>query len=446
MTGPRAADGIHPKLVGAQERVILFLQGPNCFFFSRLAERFRAKGHQCLRINLCVADWFFWRGDGAFNFRGSLEEWPQYLETFLERHAVTDLLLLGEQRVYHKAAITLAQERGIRVTVTEWGYLRPGWITLEREGMSGQSQFPRDPEEIRVLSRQVGEPEMRDLYPDDFWRVALHGSLSDCCNWLLHFLFPGYQTHLLANPVKLYLSAGHRIWRSRRRRRETSRQVARLRAESVHGHPYFVFPMQIEMDFQIRAYSHFTGMEEVLRLVIGSFARHAPGDSRLAVKLHPLDPGLRRWDRIVPDLAEEVGVGDRVVYLDGGSFEDLVGGSVGVVTVNSTAGIAALRRERPVKVLGEAVYEVPGLVDPQSLDTFWQAPMPPDMELTDDFIRAVAGCIQVKGGFFSKSGLEAAIEEVACRIQEDRVNRPLGAQRPDRRPVEARVFGVSEAS
>lgn len=411
----------------AKPRVFLFLQGPNCGFFAGLARRLRERGHTCWRINLCFADWFFWRGGGACNYRGTLDGWPAFLEKFYTERGVTDLILLGEQRVYHKAAVELARRQGIQVTVTEWGYLRPDWITLEKEGMSGQSLFPRDPEIIRALAREVGEPDFRKLYPDAFWRVALHGVFADSYNWILHFLYPGYQSHLLANPVWLYVCAGWRIWRAKRREKATRKQITRLRTQARQGHPYFLFPMQIEMDFQIRAYSPFSGMQEVLQRIMESFARHAPKTHRLLVKLHPLDPGLKNWEKIVNDLAEEAGVGRRVFFFDGGSFDVMVKSCTGVVAVNSTAGLSALQNGKPVKVLGQAVYDISGLVDPQSLDGFWQNPQPPDGTLVHDFLRAVAGCIQVKGGFFSKAGLQAAISGAEHRLLGDRVNAPLGA-------------------
>ena len=48
---------------------------------------------------------------------------------------ITDLVLLGEQRPYHRPAIALARARGIAVAVTDFGYLRPDWVVLERDGM-----------------------------------------------------------------------------------------------------------------------------------------------------------------------------------------------------------------------------------------------------------------------------------------------------------------------
>ncbi len=74
--------------------------------------------------------------------------------------------MLGEQRRYHKEAVAVAKTLGVRVTVTDFGYLRPDWITLEQDGMGGNSRFPRDPEVLEVLARGVAEPDLSESYRD----------------------------------------------------------------------------------------------------------------------------------------------------------------------------------------------------------------------------------------------------------------------------------------
>ncbi|MDJ0932160.1 hypothetical protein [Breoghania sp.] len=53
---------------------------------------------------------------------------------------------------------------GINVSAVEFGYLRPDWITLERNGMSAYSHFPNDPDVIRDLGKGLVEPSGASLY------------------------------------------------------------------------------------------------------------------------------------------------------------------------------------------------------------------------------------------------------------------------------------------
>jgi capsular polysaccharide export protein len=92
---------------------------------------------------------------------------------------------------------------------------------------------------------------------------------------------------------------------------------------------------------------------------------------------------------------------------------------MGVITVNSTSGIRALQLGKPVKVLGQAIYDVVGLTHQGEIDDFWQRPMPPDGVLLDSFIKVLASKFQVRGTFFSHLGRKAAVAG-AVRYLSDR--------------------------
>jgi capsular polysaccharide export protein len=414
-------------------KVVLFLQGPHSTFFAGLAGRLENLGHRCLRINLSFADWLFWRRPGAQNYRGSLKEWSAFLDEFYDAHAVTDIVLLGEQREHHKVAIELAKLRGIRVTVTDWGYLRPDWLTFERDGMSGSTHFTKDPNEIFRLAKDAPEPDFSLKYPESFPWLGFCNVCGDIGNWLFGLLYPGYRSHLLDNPVIGYMSTGWRLLRAKRRAPFTQETI-RQAVDHSSQRPYFVFPLQMEGDFQIRAYSRYSDLYTAVYEVIASFARGAGPSDRLLIKLHPWDTGLRPWRKISLALARKFGVASRVEFLDGGSLDELLSAAKGMVTINSTCGVGALRLGVPVRVLGECVYNVPGLTAQCSLDDFWKSPPAPEVLLRDAFVRAMANCIQIKGGFFSRRGLDAAVEVAAERLSNGLINQPLRTSQKRRLP------------
>jgi capsular polysaccharide export protein len=373
---------------------------------------------------VCFADWIFWGRTGGIHYRGSLKRWTPWLEDFLIKNGVSDIVLLGEQRDHHKVAGNLAGKHGVRLIVTEWGYLRPDWVTFELEGMSGNSCFTRDPKEIKQIAEGLPDPDFTVRYPDSFFELARNGFVADVGNWFFGILYPGYRSHLLMNPLLLYISTGIHRWRAAKNEPNTNRRVRELSA-SADKQPYFVFPMQIEADYQVRAYSKYTGLESALRDVIGSFSLHAPANSRLVVKLHPMDPATRPWTGIVSRIASEYGAQDRVELIDGGSFDELAKRSAGVVTINSTCGVGAIMAGVPVKTLGEAIYDVEGLTFQGPLDCFWTTAQPPDIALRQAYTKALAACIQIKGGFFSTSGLAALVDEAAERLDKSLLNLPL---------------------
>ena len=114
-----------------------------------------------------------------------------------------------------------------------------------------------------------------------------------------------------------------------------------------------------------------------------------------------------------------------------------------VILINSTVGMHAIQRLRPTKVLGLAMFDIPGLTHQGSLDDFWSAPELPDPELHDCFIRLLAATIQIQGSFYNREGRARAIEEIAQRLIDGTVNEPGGYVDPLPRLAHAERLGIN---
>ncbi|MGE0260155.1 MAG: SDR family NAD(P)-dependent oxidoreductase [Alphaproteobacteria bacterium] len=374
-----------------------------------------ARGHQVHRINLHFGDQLFWRLP-ATNFRGPFDDWRAFIAARLERHGITDLVLHGDRRPYHIVAAEEARARGIAVFATDLGYVRPDWITLEYDGMTTYSRFPRDPEAIRSLAAKVGPPDLEPRFWNPFWQIA---SLDVAYNCGLVFgrpLFPRYRYHSTVHPFAEYVG-----WLCSRARRVFTQRAAnaeKARLQQAAG-SYFLVPLQLATDYQIRAHSPFRDGREAVREIIGSFARSG-GSRQLVFVAHPFDNGLIPWDRVIGRLAREFGIAGRILSLPGGTPSELLRNAAGVVTINSTIGITALYAGVPVKALGNAVFDVPGLTCQAPLDRFWDEPQPPDPDLMAAFLRALIGTTQVKGGYYERASQTSAIAGFIDRLE----NRP----------------------
>ena len=409
------------------KRSFLFLQGPISPFFAQVAEGLRALGHQVQRINLHLGDRVFWGATGSVDFTGRADEWPDWIADFLTRHAITHLLLIGEQRPYHRIAIAAARARGVTVIVTDYGYLRPDWITLERDGMGGNSLFPRDPVEIRRLAKGLSLPELKPLYSDHFATMALRDVYYHAlAQW--PFPFRHYQRHQLLHPFLVYAGLARRLLL---RRREDRRSAEVFEGLKARGTPFWIFAMQLETDFAIRAYSPFTDMDTPLGQVMASFAAHAPAGTELVIKLHPLDPCWKPWPKRIAAMARAAGIAGRVHIMPRGRLPDLLAASSGMITVNSTAATTAMVLGKPVKLMGQAVYNVPGLSFQPSLDAFWTEGAPPDPDLLGAFLALLCSAFMVRGAFNQDSGLAAAVAGAVARLDQGRINSAPEALLPD---------------
>lgn len=180
---------------------------------------------------------------------------------------------------------------------------------------------------------------------------------------------------------------------------------------------FFLFPLQVELDCQIRHHSPYGQMTPAIVQTLGSFAAHAPVDTLLVVKEHPLDNALTDWRSLVGHIAARLGIGDRVVYLTGGNLESLLREASGVVTVNSTVGSLALPMGISVIALGRAIYDLPGITFQGKLDEFWRQALPPDAQAFDAFRLVVMHRTQINGGFYSAAALRLAVAGAIRKLE-----------------------------
>lgn len=408
----------------AARRSFLFLQGPLSPLYARVADRLEAAGHAVSRINLCIGDRMHWRRGGAVAYRGRLEGFAGFVARHMAAHGVTDVVLHGECRAYHEVAAREAVQTGARVFVTELGYLRPDWMTVDRDGTAAASMFPRDPATITRLAARSAAVDLAPRYPSHFCWVAVPDVAYNLANTFLRFLYPHYRRHTVDWPPIEYAAWIARLATSRARNRHAERAMAPLIAS---GQPLFVVPMQLEGDFQIRTRSPFAGQAEALAGIAASFAAHAPRDAALVIKTHPLDNGLIRWWPRIDEIARRHGISARVHFLDGGNLRVMLENARGVVTINSSAGLEAVLAGVPTKTLAPALYDVAGLTHQAALDTFWTAPQKPDAALAAAFVRALAGSVLVRGTIYSREGLDAAVDNVSDAILTNRTERAIDA-------------------
>jgi capsular polysaccharide export protein len=415
------------------QRTFLFLQGLATPFFARLAEQIATRGHKVERINLSGGDWVFWPRLGAVNYRGHFSDWRGFLGGFLHERDVTDVILFGDCRPYHRVAVDLARSRGIAIHVFEEGYFRPDWITMEHDGTNGHSRLPREREAyFEEASAISGEEIIPQQVSGGISRRVRWEMLNQIATMLLAPLYPHYRRHRSHHPLMEMCGWLKRLAKRPFERRYAARLQNYLESEKP---PYYLLPLQLETDYQIRRHSRFKSMAHVMEVTLESFARGAPRNSSLLVKLHPLDNGLADFRWQARRIARRLNLGNRVLVMDGGHLPTLLSRCKGVVVVNSTTGLSALHHGRPVVVLGHAIFDLSGLTFQGSFDRFWKWAKAPDQELFRAFRRVVLTKAQVNGSFFTYEGLDLAVEGTLKRLAIAPVSQPAAQPRASLAPV-----------
>jgi capsular polysaccharide export protein len=122
---------------------------------------------------------------------------------------------------------------------------------------------------------------------------------------------------------------------------------------------YILYAMQVNDDSQIRMFSpRFRHMEESVTYVRGQleeYNRRANDSLKLVVKEHPSDYGRVDYTRLRESMPD-------VTFLRAAPIRDLIKGAQALMTINSSVAVEALFSDIPVVTLGQAFYNVDGLV------------------------------------------------------------------------------------
>lgn len=397
-------------------RQFLFLQGPHGPFFAQLATALKARGAEVMRVTFNSGDRREWGRAGPVQpYAGPLDSWETRAAELMEERGVTDLVVYGDTRPVHAAAIRAARARGATVHCFEEGYLRPHWITYERNGANGNSRLMDFTVEEMARASRISEMHLAEApaHWGSAWLHALHG-------FRYHFdiLFRNraYRHHRPHRPT----SVGYETFLYLRRLVSLPFVIPQRRVRERRllgsGEIYTLALLQMAVDSSMRDHSRFTSVGEFIDEVIAAFAAAAPRDHRLIFKAHPFEDGRERLERAMRRSAEARGVADRVGFLHGGRLGPLLDRARSVVTINSTAAQQALWRGLPTALLGRSVIDKPEFLRGQSLEAFFRHPKRPDALAYREFRQFLLLTSQLQGGFYSRAGRKGAIGAVLGRM------------------------------
>ena len=303
---------------------------------------------------------------------------------------------MGDCRYYHRTAKPVCEELGVRFMVFEEGYLRPDTITLEEGGVNALTSLDLSKETLskrfpHACKSPVPMPptmKQRTQFAFGYYMKA----------WKEDKDFPAYQHHRAFNPfiegpkwIRGFIRKG--LYRNRDRRLQNRLQTSLSRK-------FFMVALQVHDDSQMLYHSPYDSVEEFISETIISFATHAPKDKVLVLKHHPMDRGYTHYGQHIADMAHVHGISERVIYCHDLHLPSIYNHCLGVVTVNSTVGPSALLHHIPVKTMGKAMYDLPGLTAQMSLDKFWRKRPSPQRKLFRQLQTLLFDETQINGSFF----------------------------------------------
>lgn len=388
-------------LTAVEKRVFLFLQGPHGPFFYRLRRMLRQAGSEVWRVGFNAGDRAFWHDRKSYiRYQQRQEDWLAFFRTLILEKSITDIVLYGDTRRIHAEAVAEAKAKGLTVHVFEEGYMRPYWVTYERDGSNGNSRLMKM--SVTQMQAALAQSDMEAPLPPAHWGdMRQHIFYGALYHWFVMFLngaykeFRPHRDMTVTQEFRLYvkrLLLMPLLWLDR---------IRATRRIHLGGFPYHLALLQLEHDSAFQMHSPFKTMADFLEVVLTGFAKGAPGHHHLVIKTHPLEDGRAPLKKEVARLAKDLGISDRIHFVGGGKLAQLLNDARSAVTVNSTAGQQVLWRGIPIKTFGKAVYAKPEFVSDQPLADFFGAPTRPDSTCYQDFRRYLLETSQVPGGFYS---------------------------------------------
>lgn len=378
----------------------LLLQGPKGFFFYRLSKFLKKIGKRVYKINFNGGDLITYPiFKDTYNYRGIIENFESYLKDFIFSKDIEVIIIYGDYKPYHKIAVNLCKKINIPIYVFEEGYIRPFYITFQKNGINGWSSLEKDPEFYKSLP-DIKIPEPLPVNFNYLKRVT-----SCVCHYffleLFRYYFPNYVFCKKYFPYIPWILKNLRGLVRKIIYKLTEKKFRMLFTTKLKN-KYFLIPLQVHHDTQITIHSSYASIENFITEVMESFAKNCIADFHLVFKHHPEDRGFKNYKKHISKVAERLKIKDRVFYVHDLHLPTLIKGSLGVIVVNSTVGLQALYHNRPVKVMGKAIYDMRGLTFQGSLDKFWQNPGKIDRKIYEKFRSYLIKTTQLNGSFYGR--------------------------------------------
>ena len=377
-----------------QNRKILLLQGPVGPFFYHFAKLLSSK-NQIYKINFNGGDFLFYPFK-AKSYRGSLANLETFLQEFCKTYRIDCVIMFNDCRPIHKIGVKVAQSLNLQTYIFEEGYIRPNFITFEKDGVNANSTLPKDSNFYLTYKNKLAQEEKNVQH--SFRNMAWFSFLYWFGAFLLGWYFNNKLHHRSFSFTEMFpwfLSLFRKHWY-----RFSQKEDRDFILDSKKN--YFVVVLQVYNDTQIK--NHFEGrrIENFIKNSIRSFAKYSKKQHFLVIKHHPMDRGYKNYKKFIKRQTRKYNVSQRVIYIHDIHLPTLLKNALGCVVINSTTGLSSILHKCPTKVCGNAFYNIQGLTYQESLNKFWKAAKKYKINQTlfERFRSFLIDKVQINGSFY----------------------------------------------
>jgi capsular polysaccharide export protein len=384
-----------------KNKKVLFLQGPMGNYFKKLQLKLNKNNH-VFKIGFNKGDQFFSLKSNFYPYKDSPDNWKFFIRNFIRNKKIKIIFLFGDCRFYHKIAIEESKKLDIDIYVFEEGYIRPNYITLEKNGVNFFSQIAK--KELDLSNKIFNSRFLKEKYKfsrnKTFVKMALQSFFYYALSNIFCFQYPNYIHHRefsCINEIKYGIVNLFRLFKNKILEINFKKKCL----NKLKNKYYFV-PLQTHTDSQVIVHSDYESIEEFINEVLISFSKYARQDKYLFFKHHPVDRGRKNYYKTISSLSKELKIDSRVRILYDVHLPSLLKNAVGTIVINSTVGLSSLYHQTPVKCMGKAIYDIEGITAKNiSLNNFWNSELEVDSNFYLKFRSYLIKETQINDNFYA---------------------------------------------
>ena len=390
------------NLTNIENKEILFLQGPMGNYFRKLQLKL-SKNNNVFRIGFNKGDEFFSLKNNFYPFKDCPNQWRAYISSFLKRKKIQIIFLFGDCRFYHKIAIEETKKLNVDTYVFEEGYIRPNYITLEKNGVNFYSEIIKERSDILNQIKANNNLLQADKnFPKNkiFLKMAFQSFLYYLISNIYSFQYLNYIHHREFNVLKELQYAVINVYRL------IKNKILEFNFEKnckyKFQNKYYLIPLQTHNDFQIKVHSKYKSIEDFIEEVLVSFSDFATADKYIFFKHHPIDRGRKNYYKTIKNIAKQLNIESRVKIIYDVNLPILLKNAIGTIVINSSVGFSSLYHRTPVLCLGKSIYDIEGLtIKNIHLNQFWNSKLKVNYDNYKKFRNFLIQKTQIKDSFYA---------------------------------------------
>lgn len=311
---------------------------------------------EIMKFNLRINELNGWKVD-KIHYVKIVKLFLEYLSFKLEE-GVNKIVIWNNTFLFERIAYFFAKKNNIDLIVLEQGLFRPFTLTMDKSGVNYENSIPRN--------REFYENIIYDKnLLDNYLNVPKEFSLNDFSNKNDKEIYLKIKSFLIENifakTLNFYedcslINEGvlNKI------KRKFNKKISYEENFSFSDKDEYIFvPFQVHDDSQIILNSpNIHNMEQLVEILENTLGK-IKSNIKFIIKEHPADKERVNYSRLYDKYRNN----NRIIFINNISTEYLISKCSCIITVNSTVGIEALIQNKKVITLGNAFYNIDGIVN-----------------------------------------------------------------------------------